>query len=238
MSPRADTSPADRRRGVLFVVSAPSGGGKTTLVKAALATDPSLSLSVSCTTRPPRPGEVDGRDYFFVTRDEFARRREAGDFVEWAEIFGNLYGTLRSTVEEALDGGRDLLLDVDVLGMQSIKQQCHDDAVGVFVVPPGPILAELEHRLRVRGSDSEPEIQRRLGRAAFEIGEAERLVPPIYDYIVVNDSIDRASADLLAIVRAERLRRRTFGVPSAAEIEATEQAETCRIGRASLPKLR
>src|SRR5215472_13347776 len=124
------------RRGILFVVSAPSGGGKTTLVKAALASDPSLRLSISCTTRRPRSGEVDGADYLFITREEFERRHAAGEFVEWEEIFGNMYATPREPLDRALAEGRDLVLDVDVLGMGSIKQSYGNDAVGIFVIPP------------------------------------------------------------------------------------------------------
>jgi guanylate kinase len=193
------------RRGILFVVSAPSGGGKTTLVKAALASDPSLGLSISCTTRRARSGEVDGADYFFVDRDEFERRREAGDFVEWAEIFGNMYATPREPLDRALAEGRDLILDVDVLGMGSIKRAYGDDAVGIFVRPPS--LLELERRLRARGTDDEAALQRRLGRAKFEMKEARRRLPPIYDHWLTNDDVERATAELLRIIADERRSR-------------------------------
>jgi guanylate kinase len=190
------------RRGILVVVSAPSGGGKTTLVKAALAADAQLSLSVSCTTRPPRKGEVDGRDYFFVAEAEFARRRDAAEFVEWAEVFDHAYATPRAPLDAAIAAGRDVLLDVDIQGARSLKRVYPADAVGIFVVPPS--FAELEKRLRARGTDSDAQIKRRLDRAREEIQAARET--GVYDYVIVNRERSRAALDLQAIIAAERCR--------------------------------
>lgn len=190
------------RRGILFVVSAPSGAGKTTLTKAALAAFPDLALSVSCTTRPARPGEVDGRDYWFVTRAEFDRRREAGEFVEWADVFDHSYATPRGPLEASIAAGRDVLLDVDIQGARSIKDAYKGDAVGIFVVPPS--LDDLEARLRARGTDGAEQVRRRLDRARLELvalGEAD-----VYDYRIVNEVLERAKAEMCAIVVAERCR--------------------------------
>jgi guanylate kinase len=193
---------APRRRGILFVVSAPSGGGKTTLVNSALAADPGLALSVSYTTRPPRSGEQSGRDYFFVDAADFARRRDAGEFVEWAEVFDHAYATPRAPLDEAIAAGRDVLLDVDIQGARSIKRAYPADAVGIFVVPPS--FAVLEQRLRARGTDSDAQIKRRLARVREEINAARE--PGVYDYVIVNQDRDAASRDLLAIIAGERCR--------------------------------
>ncbi len=192
----------DRRRGILFVVSAPSGGGKTTLVRRALGNDLSLELSVSCTTRPPRDGEVDGRDYHFVSPTEVEVRRAAGGFVEWAEVFDHAYATPRGPLDAAIGAGRDILLDVDVQGARSLRRAYGTDAVAIFVVPPSR--TALEERLRRRGTDAETQVRRRLERAAVEVAAASEA--GIYDYLVVNDDRDEAAGDLFAIVRAERLR--------------------------------
>jgi guanylate kinase len=197
--PRA-TPPA--RRGMLIVVSAPSGGGKTTLVKAALAADAELSLSVSCTTRTPRAGEVDGVDYFFVDGADFAARRDRGEFAEWAEVFDHAYATPRAPLDAAIAAGRDVLLDVDIQGAKSIKKAYPDDAVGIFVVPPS--LAELEQRLRARGTDEDAQIKRRLDRAREEIRATRE--PGVYDYRIVNHDREQAARDLQAIIAAERCR--------------------------------
>jgi guanylate kinase len=193
---------AAARRGILFVVSAPSGAGKTTLVKAVLAALPDLTLSVSCTTRPPRVGEVDGDDYFFVSRAEFERRRRAGDFVEWAEVFDHSYATPRAPLDRAIVAGRDVLLDVDIQGARSIKRAYPADAVGTFVVPPS--LEDLEARLRARGTDPDEQVRRRLDRARVELAELGE--PGIYDYRIVNRVVSEASAQLCAVVTAERCR--------------------------------
>jgi guanylate kinase len=198
------------RRGILIVVSAPSGGGKTTLVRAALAADPALSLSVSATTRPPRIGERDGQDYHFVSADDFARRRAAGEFAEWAEVFDHAYATPRRPLDEAIAAGREVLLDVDIQGARAIKASYPDDAVGVFVAPPS--FDALEARLRARGTDSDDQIARRLDRARLEVEAARE--PGVYDYLIVNDDREKAAAFLRAVIAAERCRisRRRTGV--------------------------
>jgi guanylate kinase len=193
-----------RRRGILFVVSAPSGAGKTTLVNAALAADPALALSVSCTTRPPRVGEVHGKDYFFVARDEFERRRDGGEFAEWAWVFDHAYATPRAPLDAAIAGSRDILLDVDIQGARAIRAAYPEDAVGIFVVPPS--LEELEKRLRARRTDAPEQIRRRLDRAREELGAMRE--PGVYDFRIVNDDQERAAAELRAIVSAERCRIR------------------------------
>ncbi|MBM4269107.1 MAG: guanylate kinase [Deltaproteobacteria bacterium] len=190
------------RRGILFVVSAPSGGGKTTLVKGALAADAELSLSVSLTTRQPRAGEVDGQDYVFVTQEEFARRRAAEEFAEWAQVFEHSYATPRAPLDAAIAAGRDVLLDVDIQGARSLKKIYGGDAVGIFVLPPS--VGALEKRLRARGTDREEQIRRRLDRARTEVEAARE--PGIYDYRIVNEDRDRAIAELRAILVTERLR--------------------------------
>ena len=201
MSAAPDT-PATGRRGILFVVSAPSGAGKTTLVKAALDADSGLSLSVSCTTRPPRAGEQDGRDYIFVDQAEFARRRDAGDFVEWAQVFEHFYATPRGPLDAAIATGRDVLLDVDIQGARAISKTYPADAVGIFVVPPS--FAVLEQRLRARGTDSDAQIKRRLDRVREEIAAGRDT--NVYDYLIVNEDRDRAARDLRAVIGAERCR--------------------------------
>jgi guanylate kinase len=198
----AEDRAAPARRGILIVVSAPSGGGKTTLVRSALAADADLTLSVSCTTRPSRVGEKDGQDYHFVSAEEFARRRAAGEFAEWAEVFDHSYATPRAPLDEAIARGREVLLDVDIQGARAIKASYPDDAVGVFVVPPS--FDALAARLRARGTDSDPQIKRRLERARLEVEAAREL--GVYDYLIVNDDRDRAAAELRAIVAAERCR--------------------------------
>lgn len=190
------------RRGILFVVSAPSGGGKTTLVKAALDADPDLSLSVSLTTRQPRVGEVDGRDYFFVSAEEFARRRDGGEFAEWAEVFDHAYATPRGPLEAAIAEGRDIFLDVDIQGARALKSLYAGDAVGIFVVPPS--FAALESRLRARGTDSDEQIARRLQRVRTEMSAAAE--DDVYDYRIINEDRDVAAAEIRAILTAERLR--------------------------------
>ncbi len=193
---------SDARRGVLFVVSAPSGAGKTTLVRSALERLPDLELSVSFTTRRPRVGEVDGRDYFFVEEGEFVRRLAAGEFVEWASVFDHSYATPRAPLDAAIAAGHDVLLDVDIQGARSIKAAYPRDAVGVFVVPPS--LDELEVRLRARGTDGEEQVRRRLERARLELQALAE--PGIYDYRVVNRERARAGEDLRSIILAERCR--------------------------------
>ncbi|HET6553720.1 MAG TPA: guanylate kinase [Dyella sp.] len=184
--------------GTLFVVAAPSGAGKSTLVNALLEREPAISLSISHTTRPPRPGEQYGRHYYFVERAEFEREVAEGIFLEHAEVHGNLYGTSRNTVNTLLEEGRDVLLEIDWQGARQIRKT-KPDCVGVFILPPSRI--ELERRLRGRGSDSAEVIARRLHNSREEIAHAHE-----FDYIIVNDHFDAALDDLQAIVRAVRQR--------------------------------
>jgi guanylate kinase len=184
--------------GTLFVVAAPSGAGKSTLVNALLEREPGISLSISHTTRPPRPGETYGRHYYFVERAEFERQIAGGVFLEHAEVHGNLYGTSRTTVQELLAQGRDVLLEIDWQGAQQIRAS-KPDCVSVFILPPSR--AELERRLRGRGSDAPEVIDRRLRNSRGEIAHAHE-----FDFILVNDVFETALAGLQAIVRAVRLR--------------------------------
>jgi guanylate kinase len=188
-----------RRRGILFIVSAPSGAGKTTISGRALREIGGLEMSVSCATRAPRPGEVDGRDYTFLDREEFERRLGRGEFAESAEVHGFLYGTPRSPIEQALAEGRDMLLDIDVQGARQMKDGYPADAVAVFVLPPSE--AELERRLRTRGTDSEEVIRRRLERARAEMAEYRS-----YDYHLINRDVGESVRLLASIVAAERVR--------------------------------
>ena len=184
--------------GTLFVVAAPSGAGKSSLVNALLEREPAISLSISHTTRPPRPGELYGRHYYFVERGEFEREVAEGIFLEHAEVHGNLYGTSRTTVQGLLAQGRDVLLEIDWQGAEQIRRS-KPDCISVFILPPSR--AELERRLRGRGSDSAEVIERRLRNSRGEIAHADQ-----FDYILVNDVFEQALADLQAIVRAVRLR--------------------------------
>lgn len=191
------TTPATAE-GTLFVVAAPSGAGKSTLVNALLEREPAISLSISHTTRPPRPGEQYGRHYYFVERGEFEREIAEGIFLEHAEVHGNLYGTSRTTVAQLLEQGRDVLLEIDWQGARQIRKS-KPDCVSVFILPPSRV--ELERRLRGRGSDSAEVIARRLHNSREEIAHAHE-----FDYIIVNDDFDVALGDLQAIVRAVRQR--------------------------------
>jgi len=184
-----------RDRGLLFVISAPSGTGKSTLARRMLDGLPELEFSVSTTTRPRREGEVDGREYHFVDDATFDAMIRDGGFLEWATVYGRRYGTGRAATERILAGGRDLLLDIDVQGARQVRAN-GAPTVSMFVLPPD--FATLESRLRSRGSESEGEIARRLARARPEAEEFEH-----YDYVVVNDDIERAAEELRAIVRAE-----------------------------------
>jgi len=195
-----------KRTGILFVVSAPSGAGKTTLCKELVDFFPELGQSVSFTTRTPRAGEVEGRDYHFVTDEVFDAMVTGGEFAEWATVHGNRYGTALATLEQAHRQGRDLLLDIDCQGAQQLKQKVAQ-AVFIFILPPNP--EELESRLRNRNTDSDAVISRRLGNARQEIEQAVW-----YDYLVVNDAVAEASRRLQAIVTAERCRTvRLIGTP-------------------------
>lgn len=185
-------------RGNIYVVTAPSGAGKTTLVRALLAADSRIQLSVSFTTRAPRTGEVNGKDYNFVSRETFEQMIAAATLLEHAEVFGNYYGTSQEWIESMLAQGQDILLEIDWQGAQQV-QRLLPQAIGVFILPPS--LAVLEERLRGRGKDSEEVILRRLAAAREEISHVDE-----FDYVVINDRFEDALQDILAIVRAERLK--------------------------------
>jgi guanylate kinase len=186
------------RQGILFIISAPSGAGKTTLATQLLARVPNLRLSISYTTRAPRTGEIHGHDYYFVSEEHFLRLRETGAFAEWARVHAAFYGTGRAPLDDALAKGQDLLLDIDVQGARQIKTGYHE-AVSIFILPPS--WEELEARLRRRATDREEVIAQRLQRAREEASELFN-----YDYWIVNDRLERAVALLQAIIEAERAR--------------------------------
>ena len=188
------------RRGVLFVLSSPSGAGKSTIARKLMENDDQLSMSVSATTRPPRPGEVDGKHYHFVDVPTFKDMVGDGEFLEWAHVFGHRYGTPRGPVEASLEAGCDVLFDIDWQGAQQLYQEAGNDVVRVFVLPPSMI--ELERRLRARNTDSAEVIDARMERAASEIGHWDG-----YDYVLVNDDVERCYEQVHTILRAERLRR-------------------------------
>jgi guanylate kinase len=198
MSDEIDRPFSFSRRGILLILSAPSGAGKTTLSRQLLSEMPDMQLSVSYTTRKPRRGEVEGRDYFFVSQEEFTRLHRTGMFAEWAQVHEFFYGTPRMPLEKALTHGTDLLLDIDVQGARQLKAM-YQEAVSVFVLPPS--WAELEDRLRRRSTESEEVIARRLRRAREEAKEFFS-----YDYWIINDRVDQAVALLQGIVVAERAR--------------------------------
>jgi guanylate kinase len=183
----------------VFIISAPSGSGKSTLVHRLLKTVPNLVFSISYTTRPPRPTETDGVDYIFISRKDFEARLARGEFLEYAEVFGNYYGTNRETFESATHQGKDLVLDIDVQGARQLKVAI-PQAISIFVLPPSKDV--LEQRLRSRSEDSEEVIQRRLRGAAEEVQNYTQ-----YDFVLINRDIEEASARLATIVKAERLRK-------------------------------
>ncbi|MDF2232112.1 guanylate kinase [Albimonas sp. CAU 1670] len=198
--PRARRA-ADARRGLLFILSSPSGAGKSTLSRRILANDEAFEFSISATTRAPRPGEEDGREYHFLDRGRFEAMIEAGEFLEHAEVFGNLYGTPRAPVEAALAAGRDVIFDVDWQGGQQLRNSVLKDAVvSVFILPPS--IAELERRLRARGQDSAEVIGGRMARAMDEISHWDA-----YDYVLINDDLERCETEIRRILAAERLAR-------------------------------
>jgi len=191
-------SAAPGQRGILFVVSSPSGGGKGTLIQRVLRQLPNLCYSVSFTTRQPREGEIDGREYFFVDRNKFAEMAERNDFLEWANVHGHLYGTSRHQVVRDVSGGKDIILEVDVQGAASIRQIVAD-AVSVFILPPS--LEILRQRLVARGTDSADSLAVRLNNAPTELKAYKA-----FDYVIINDDVDRAAGQLAAIIEAERTR--------------------------------
>ena len=203
--PPAPRSPAPRplapRRGLLIILSSPSGAGKSTLAKRLMAWDPTIRFSVSATTRPPRPGEVDGRDYCFRSRAEFEAMVAAGEMLEHAEVFGNFYGSPKAPVEAAMAEGRDTLFDIDWQGGQQIRNSSLGrDVVSVFVLPPS--IGDLERRLRSRGQDTDAVIAGRMAKSQAEISHWAE-----YDYVLINDDLDQAETELRTILSAERMRR-------------------------------
>lgn len=188
------------RRGLLFVLSSPSGAGKSTIARKLLAADDHIAMSVSATTRPIRPGEVDGVDYHFVNEQAFKKMAGDGAFLEWAHVFGHRYGTPRGPVDESLAAGQDVLFDIDWQGAQQLFQQAGGDVVRVFILPPS--MTELERRLRSRATDSDEVIAARMERAAAEIGHWDG-----YDYVLINRDLDACFEQVKTILVAERLRR-------------------------------
>jgi guanylate kinase len=188
------------RRGLMLVLSSPSGAGKTTLSRMLLEADPAVQLSVSATTRPQRPAEVDGRDYHFIDRARFDAMIRNDELLEWAEVFGNRYGTPRAPVEQALARGQDVLFDIDWQGTQQLREKARADVVSVFILPPSA--GDLEKRLHTRAQDSDDVIRGRMDRAAHELSHWAE-----YDYIVINQNVDDAFAEVQSILKAERLKR-------------------------------
>jgi guanylate kinase len=188
------------RRGLMFVLSSPSGAGKTTLSRLLIDRVPGLKMSVSATTRPMRPGEVEGRDYLFVDKTRFEQMVGQNELLEWATVFDNRYGTPRAPVEAALSSGQDVLFDIDWQGTQQLKEKARADVVSVFILPPSA--ADLERRLHSRAQDSDEVIRGRMSRASHEMSHWAE-----YDYIVVNHEIDDAFAEVQSILKAERLKR-------------------------------
>jgi guanylate kinase len=188
------------RRGLMFVLSSPSGAGKTTLSRLLMERMPDMRMSVSVTTRPKRPGEVEGRDYHFVDKARFSAMEKNGDLLEWATVFENLYGTPRKPVEQALAAGHDVLFDIDWQGTQQLRQRARSDVVSVFLLPPSA--EALEARLHSRAQDSHEVIRGRMSRASHEMSHWAE-----YDYVVVNNDLDEAYSRIESILQVERLRR-------------------------------
>jgi len=188
------------RRGLMLVLSSPSGAGKTTLSRLLLDSDPAIDLSISVTTRPPRPGEVDGSHYHFIDRAQFDTMVARGELLEWAQVFGNRYGTPRGPVEKALASGRDVLFDIDWQGTQQLREKGRADLVSVFVLPPS--IPDLEQRLKSRAQDAPDVIRSRMAKASDEMSHWAE-----YDYVVINREIEDAFQDVRAILGAERLKR-------------------------------
>ena len=188
------------RRGLMLVLSSPSGAGKTTLSRGLLASDDAVTMSVSMTTRPPRPGEVEGEDYIFVDPQQFGEMRNRGGLLEFAKVFDNYYGTPKAPVEAALSAGRDVLFDIDWQGTQQLQEAAADDLVRVFILPP--TAAELERRLKSRAQDSSEVVSARMAQASDEISHYAE-----YEYIVVNHEAEESLGQIRAILTAERLKR-------------------------------
>ncbi|MBR0990473.1 guanylate kinase [Bradyrhizobium japonicum] len=188
------------RRGLMFVLSSPSGAGKTTLSRLLMDRMSGLKMSVSATTRPKRPGEVDGKDYLFVDKPRFEAMVKGDELLEWATVFDNSYGTPRGPVEAALSAGQDVLFDIDWQGTQQLREKARADVVSVFILPPSA--ADLEKRLHSRAQDSDEVIRKRMSRASHEMSHWAE-----YDYIVINHDVDEAFAEVQSILKAERLKR-------------------------------
>ena len=205
---QASTARAIARRGLMLVLSSPSGAGKTTLSRMLLTEERNIMLSISVTTRPRRPGEVHGRHYHFIDKARFDDLRKNGDLLEHAEVFGNFYGTPRKPVEKALKHGRDVLFDVDWQGTQQLRKQAPADLVSIFLLPPSS--GELARRLHTRAQDDKKVIRARMAKAGDEMTHWVE-----YDYVIVNRDLDRAFGDIRAILAAERLKRkRQLGLPA------------------------
>ncbi len=189
------------RRGLMIILSSPSGAGKTTLTRRLMAENSDMTMSVSATTRRPRPGEEDGKDYYFVSKDEFSAMIDEDQFLEHAKVFDNYYGTPRGPVEASLAEGKDVIFDIDWQGAQQLTQAASDDLVKVFILPPN--MQELEKRLRSRAQDSDEVIAKRMSKSEAEISHWAE-----YDYVLVNDDVDMAMAELSAIIIAERQKRK------------------------------
>ena len=189
------------RRGLMIVLSSPSGAGKTTLTRRLLADNSGMTMSVSATTRPPRPGEEDGVDYYFIDKSRFSELEATDEFLEHAKVFDNFYATPRGPVEDALREGRDVVFDIDWQGAQQLTQAAADDLVKIFILPPN--MRELEQRLRTRAQDSDSVIAKRMSKSEAEISHWAE-----YDYVIVNEDVETALAELQTIVLAERMRRK------------------------------
>lgn len=189
-----------KRRGLCFVLSSPSGAGKTTISRKMLEKDPSLTMSISYTTREPRPGEEDGKDYFFIGKEKFREMVDNDEFLEHAEVFGHFYGTPRSYVEEKLSQGVDVIFDIDWQGTQQLASKLPQDLVSVFILPPS--MEELESRLKSRAQDSEEVVAKRMKKASREISHWDE-----YHYVVINKELEQAMGDVIKILTAERMKR-------------------------------
>lgn len=200
MNQQANSVPQIARRGVLYILSSPSGAGKTTLARRLIAADPGIAMSVSVTTRKPRPGERDGVDYFFVDAAKFENMKDAGDLLEWARVFDNSYGTPRAAVTAAIDAGKDVLFDIDWQGAQQLSEKMKGDVVRVFVLPPSGQI--LEQRLKTRAQDPAEVVARRMSAASAEISHWAE-----YDYVIVNTDLEESVRAATAILIAERLKR-------------------------------
>lgn len=194
------TAPHIARRGLLYILSSPSGAGKTTLARRLLAADANIAMSISVTTRKPRPGEVDGQDYIFVDKMRFESMRDAGALLEWAKVFDNYYGTPIAPVAAAIDAGKDVLFDIDWQGAQQLSEKMPGDVVRVFVLPPSG--TALENRLKSRAQDPPEVVARRMAAASAEISHW-----PEYDYVIVNTDVEESVRSVIAILQAERLKR-------------------------------